>query len=150
MNRTWTIAAPALATLLLVVGVPLLGWWARRDAPPRCAHDGLAIEPRYRVSIVDEAGNTWEFCSIPCAVNWQKRSGAAVAAVRVTDEETGDALDAGAAWFVRSSVMTNSVTRNRIHAFRRRADAERHAEAFAGEILQGAERPLQASSGVQR
>ena len=52
-------------------------------------------------------------------------------------------VDAASAWFVRSQVVTNPVTGNRVHAFRNPDDARRHAEAFGGVLLSGAERPFQ-------
>jgi hypothetical protein len=64
----------------------------------------------------------------------------------VTDETSGALISASEAWFVRSSVITNRVTRNRVHCFQSRADAERHAAAFAGEILSGNDRPFRSTA----
>src|SRR5262249_36785541 len=63
-------------------------------------------------------------------------------AVYVTDEASGAEIDSGSAFFVRSAVVTNPVTRNRVHTFRDRADAEDHARAYEGEALTGVRRPF--------
>jgi hypothetical protein len=133
-------AALLLVGLAVIVGLPLVGWWARQDAVPRCALDGLDIEPRYRVRVTDDAGS-YEFCCTRCAEQWLARH-PGPAAVFVTDEAGGDEIDARAATFVRSPVITNRVTGNRVHAFRNRADAEAHARQFGGWVLRDGERPF--------
>jgi hypothetical protein len=134
--------ALAIATLGLVVGLPLLGAWSRRDGPPRCSLDGLPIEPQYQVSIVTQGGAAYDFCCVRCAEHWIEKSGDSAAEVFVTDEEIGQRFSASRAWFVRSSIVTNPATGNRVHVFRSRSDAERHAAAFAGELLVGEDRPF--------
>jgi hypothetical protein len=131
-----------LVGLLLVVGLPLAGRWARGRAEPRCALDGLAIEPLYRVRVVDPSGAAHEFCCVGCASRWIARQADRPAAVYVTDEATGAEIDAGSAHFVHSTVVTNPVTGNRTHVFRSRADAEEHARQYSGWMLTGAERPF--------
>ena len=127
--------------LLLVFGLPLLGWWARRGAPPRCALDGAVIEPLYRVRVEEEDGRQRLFCSVRCAQLWLAR-GRPARAVFVTDEASGREVEASRAFFVRSAVVTPPTTRNHTHAFADRADAERHATAFRGMLLPGPERPF--------
>ena len=60
----------------------------------------------------------------------------------MTDEAGGIELEAGEALYVRSTVVTNAVTGNRRHVFRRDADARKHAEAANGRRLLGADRPF--------
>jgi hypothetical protein len=74
---------------------------------------------------------------------WLARQGARPREVYVTDEASGAEIDAASAYFVRSLVVTTPTTGNRVHAFRDRADAERHAEVAHGTLLNGTERPLQ-------
>ena len=131
-----------LAGLLVVVGLPLAGKWARRGAGPRCELNGLAIQPLYQVRVVDRAGASHRFCCARCAARWLARQEDRPRAVYVTDEAGGAEIDCRAAWFVRSTVVTNPITGNRIHAFRGRADAEEHARAYNGEVLTGVERPF--------
>jgi hypothetical protein len=133
----------ALFGLAVAVGLPLLGRWARSDGAERCAEDGLPIAALYRVRVVDSAGQSRQFCCVGCAEKWRRQHENSARSIWVTDEASGDEIEASTAWFVRSAVTTNSVTRNRIHAFRDRQDAERHAAAFAGEILDGAARSCQ-------
>lgn len=140
MSRSeWIVG---LAGLLLLALLPLAGHWLRRDSAGRCTLDGVRIEPRYRVRVLDAAGRDREFCCIRCAELWLQRQTNPPLAIRVTDENSGDEIDASAAHFVRSSIVTAPTTGNRIHAFADRANAERHADAANGLILEGPERPF--------
>jgi hypothetical protein len=131
-----------LVYLLVLSVLPLAGHWARSGAERTCAHDGGVIRPEYRVRIVDEHGCDVVFCCIHCAEAWLKQQKANPKAVWVTDETSGEEIEAGSAYFVRSMVVTNSSTLNRIHAFRTESDAEEHARNSAGLMLDNAERPF--------
>jgi hypothetical protein len=133
---------PAALGLVVVVGLPVLAHWLRREAAGGCALDGVPIDPAYRVEVVDAEGHTHAFCCPACARMWLRGQPASPRAVTVTDEATGRKIDAAAAHYVRSSVVTTPTTGNRIHVFASRADAERHAAAFAGAVLPDSERPL--------
>jgi hypothetical protein len=129
---------------LVVVGLPFAGHWARQGRAGRCALDGDRIDPVYRVRIVDRAGANREFCCILCAERWLALEAAGSSIVYVTDEIGGKELPASDAYFVRSTVVTQPATGNRVHAFARRSDAQRHADEAHGAMLAGGERPLQA------
>src|SRR5437764_194865 len=131
----------ALAGLLALAALPLLGHWARHAPAGRCSLDGVPITPVYRVRVRDHRGGDHGFCCIRCAELWLARSPPAHA-VWVTDEASGHELDARAAFFVRSSVVTTPTTGNRVHAFARQEDAERHADVAHGRLLDGPERPF--------
>jgi hypothetical protein len=145
MKMTWVIPL-VFAGLAVVVGLPLAGAWLRRDEPPRCELEGLAIEPLYRVRVVDRSGKSHSFCCVECARRWLEREGGVAPAVYVTDEVGGAELDARSACFVQSPVVTNPVTGNCTHVFRDRADAEEHVRAFDGLLLAGADRPFPAGA----
>ncbi len=132
----------ALVGLVVVVGLPLAGHWARHPRAEGCALDGAAINPVYRVEVVDARGYPHAFCCPRCARIWLDSEPAPPRAITVTDEASGEPIDAAAAWFVRSAVVTVPATGNRIHAFRNREDAQMHADRFAGVVLSGPERPL--------
>jgi hypothetical protein len=134
---------PLALAVAVIVALSLAGRWLRSGGRARCALDGLKINPLYQVRIEDDAGVSRHFCCLRCAERWLALAGARPRAVHVTDEASGDEIDAGSAWFVTSPVTTNPITRNRIHAFRDRADAEGHARDFRGALLAGAKRPLQ-------
>jgi hypothetical protein len=138
-SSRWLLLA---AWILVVVGLPLAGKWARRSTVPACALDGARINPLYRVRVVDAQGRDQEFCCIHCAELWCGQQTDRPRAVFVTDEVTGQEIDAASAWFVRSQVVTVPHTGNRIHAFRDRADAARHADAAHGLLLSDAEKPF--------
>ncbi len=131
-----------LVGLVVLVGLALVGHWARRPSGPVCALDGAPLVPDYQVEIVDAHGTTRSFCCVRCAEIWLRREQGRPQAITVTDEASGEPIDAAQAWYVRSSVMTTPATRNCIHVFRSRADAEKHADAFAGAVLSESERPF--------
>ena len=124
---------------LLLMSVDL---WARRQAGDGCALDGMAIQAPYRVDVTDARGQTHSFCCLRCAEIWMGQQAKPVLAIRVTDETSGEMIDAGEAHYVHSQVVTTPTTGNRIHAFRHLADAERHARRELGGVLSGSERPF--------
>lgn len=91
---------------------------------------------------MDGCGDQHLFCCVRCAEIWLRGQPAPPRAVAVTDEATGEEIDASAAWYVRSSIVTMTVTGNRIHVFRNRTEAERHAEAYGGTVLGRSEEPF--------
>jgi hypothetical protein len=131
----------ALMGVVVVAALPLLGHWARSHASPGCARDGVRVRPEFRVEVVDDEGHDHVFCSLRCAKLWL-RDKPSPRAVVVTDEITGDRVDATKAFYVRSTVVTPTTTDDRVHVFRNQADAERHAQAYNGFLLTGAERPF--------
>jgi hypothetical protein len=128
--------------LFVVVGSPFLGNWARRTSEHHCALDDATIQPAYRVRVVDHLEQSHEFCCLRCAELWLKHQSAKPMMIQVTDESSGDEIDASTAFFVRSLVVTTPTTGNRIHVFATRARAEKHAAQFGGRLLQDGERPL--------
>ena len=92
--------------------------------------------------MTDRDGREFSFCCVHCTRLWLAQRDDPPAAVAVTDEATGEPVEARAAVFVRSTVATNPVTGNRVHAFRDRAAAEEHARVFGGWVLTGDERPF--------
>ncbi len=145
-NPAWTFR---LFGLLLVVGLPIAGSLVRRQSADRCALDGSAIDPALKVRIVDDQGESRPFCCIQCAVWWLERQTHEPKSIWVTDESSGQEINAGTAIFVRSTVVTMPTTGNRIHAFGQLTDAERHAEAARGTVLSQAEGPFRARREIQ-
>jgi hypothetical protein len=60
----------------------------------------------------------------------------------VTDEASGEEIEAKSATYVRSLVVTTPTTGNKVHAFGNPADAEGHAARWQGRVLSAAEQPL--------
>ena len=135
----WASLLVALSAVLL----PWFGTWSRRQKLPQCALDGIAIVPIYAVEIVDGRRQKHRFCCVRCAEYWLAREPSPPSEIYVTDEVSGRLFEASEAFFVRSSVVTNAVTGNRIHAFEDHADAESHAAQFRGRLLTEGQRPLE-------
>lgn len=132
----------ALLVAALAVGLPFLGTWARRQRLPQCALDGVPIVPTYAVEITAPGQPTHRFCCIRCAAYWLEHESPASAVINVSDEVTSKPIDAADSYFVRSTVITNPITQNDIHAFADRDDAEQHAAQFRGRLLEGDKRPF--------
>jgi len=128
--------------LLIVIGLPILGTWLRRQSDGGCALDGVHIDPVFEVQIIDARDVENRFCCLQCAVWWAQRRGEKPSKVLVTDEASGRRFDAGSAYFVRSGVITNATTGNRVHVFQSQSQAEHHADMSRGTILNGSSRPF--------
>jgi hypothetical protein len=139
----------AFVGIAALVALPFVGRWLRRVPENCCALDGAQVEPIYRVRFEDADGGSQEFCCIRCAELWLERQPHAPQTIFVTDEASGEMTDAGAAYFVRSLVVTTATTGNRIHAFRNRADAERHAQVCHGTMLNANDMPFAAVRAVR-
>ncbi len=139
-------AALAFAAGLTIVGVlPFVLRPLRVDGTDRCALNGVAIDPRYAVRVLDEAtGVSQRFCCPSCAETWAALDPSKPRRAFVVDEDTGAEIDAWDAWFVRSRVVAVPATDSRVHSFATEAAARRHAEEFRGTALEGPERPLRA------
>jgi hypothetical protein len=144
MKALWYRWLFVLVGLTLVVSLPVLGHWARHSSAERCALDGSRINPIYRVIAVDKQGVSHSFCCPHCAQIWLQRQTAAPSVVTVTDENTGRDIDAQAAWYVRSPVITTPTTGNRVHSFATQSAAKNHVATVGGILLPEAEKPFSA------
>lgn len=135
-RREWLLATGLVLSALL----PVIGKGCRRAAAG-CAFDGAPIQPLYHVRVLGPRGSR-SFCCVRCAGWWLEREPARSPRVLVTDEAAGKEIPAARAYFVRSSVVTNPVTGNRVHAFARLQDARRHAALYGGVLLESVEKPF--------
>ena len=138
--RPWRTAAIGLA---MIAALAVAGSVIRQRGRSGCALDGMAIDPHLRVRVLDSQQLSHDFCCIRCAQLWLDHQAQPPRAIYVTDEKTGEEIEAGQAFFVRSRVVTVAATQNRLHAFADRADADRHAQLYSGRILTDAERPFE-------
>ena len=97
----------------------------------------MRVDPRYRARCVEADGREAAYCCVPCLRSGLARLAAPPRRVLVTDETSGAEVDAGAAWFVDSVIVTSAATGNTTHAFASEAEARRHAAAFRGTVLAG-------------
>jgi hypothetical protein len=141
VQHRWWISA--LIGLVAVALLPVAGHWIRGRRAGRCALDGMAVQPIWRVRVVNREGEADEFCCIRCAEVWLQRMKSRPEAIFVTDEVTGREIDSSRAYFVRSTVVTMPHTGNRVHVFHQKAESEKHAAVARGKALVNGERPLQ-------
>src|SRR5690348_6234925 len=94
-----------LGLLIVVVGLPLAVHRARGQSEPRCDFDDKKVDPACRVDIVDSEGRSRVFCCPSCALAWLTRQPDAPRSITVTDEVSGQTLDAARAIYVRSSTL---------------------------------------------
>jgi hypothetical protein len=136
-----TPLAAYLLGLAVLAALPVADRALEARAPERCAADGRALAGTVPVRVVSAEEGTRRFCCASCADRWLRARDPASAEVFVVDETSGAEMPAGAAHFVRS-LVAHPVTRDRVHVFADRGDAERHARAYAGILLEGFERPF--------
>jgi hypothetical protein len=142
MGRTALKTTVIVAISALLLALPFVGTSLRHTAGDRCELDGVNLVQCYSVHIEDAAGRTHDFCCLRCAELWAERQSQPIRSIRVTDEASGSEINVEDAIYVRSLVVTNPSTGNRVHVFRDREDAERHAQASRGTILTGDDRPF--------
>ncbi|RJO61772.1 hypothetical protein C4544_01910 [candidate division WS5 bacterium] len=129
MNRKIT---PAAIILAVSVAISLIVISFQKQGTHVCHYDGEKSRPIYEVNITLKDGDVMQFCSIYCAGAWFKENAAKADTVIVTDEITGEKLDASIAFFVESDVISVATTRNRIHAFKDEHHAQTHAKQYNG------------------
>ena len=66
---------------------------------------------------------------------WLSENKEPISHIMVRDEVTGEKIDASIAYYVDSEIITNNVNNNRVHAFLKLEDAERHAKSYKGRIV---------------
>lgn len=130
--REW----PFITGLIIAASLSaLVAFVQQRHVTSRCSLDGSLIEPGYEVKVIQGDQASRRFCCILNAQIWLETNGSPVSAVWVTDETTGDKIRAEEAHYVFSTVVTTPHTRNRVHAFARKADAKLHARQFHGKVI---------------
>ena len=101
----------------------------------KCDFDGVHIKPVYQVDIILKDNAVKKFDSIYCAYMWLSQNKDAVSYIRVTDEVTSEKIDSSIAYYVDSEIITNNVNNNKVHAFLKLEDAEKHAKSYKGRIV---------------
>jgi len=127
------------AALLALAG-ELIG----KAATERCVVDGAIVRPISRVEVRTPTGENVLFCSLCCARTWlDANPGIAAGLSRgdgqltVTDEVSGQAMDASLAYWVESSRPSRRHNRCRAHVFQEIEDASRHLLDYQGRELPG-------------
>jgi len=137
---------PGALALVAIAALPLVA--ERLRAPvQRCAMDGVEVRPSFRVRVVGDDGSARAFCGVSCAEAWLRYGGVVPREIVVTDGASGREIDAGEAWFVRTVANRSDDAPDAIRVFAGEEDAQRHAEAYGGEVLSGADRPFGGGEG---
>ena len=129
--------------MAIIAALPVIGHLVRARGAPRCSLDGVPISPIYGARTVEQDGCSDRFCCIRCVELWLSRRALWPQAIYVTDEVSGQEVDSALAYFVRSSSITTPTTGNRIHVFREKSHADKHASLARGSVLVGPDRPFQ-------
>ena len=131
--------------LALAAALPLLGHAIGGRTGAGCAADGVALAGSPVVKLVSEDGDDISFCCVGCAEAWPASPSSRQ--ILVTDELTGRMIDARDAWFVRSLVVAQPATEDRVHAFASEEEARRHLGAYRGVLLTGRLHPFGGKGG---
>lgn len=129
-NRNWI-----LVLFAILVTVTLIYALSRERRGARCDYDGTRIQPIYEIDVTLEDGSVKRFCSVVCARSYLKNKIANIKYVTVTDEVTGNKLDAFLAFYVESNIVTIPHVENNIHVFAKQEDARRHARQYNGKLI---------------
>lgn len=122
--------------LILMVAIALgSSIYKKTHKIEKCDFDGVHIKPVYQVDIILKNDAVKRFDSIYCAYMWLSQNKDAVSYIRVTDEVTGEKIDSSIAYYVDSEIITNNVNNNKVHAFLKLEDAEKHAKSYKGRIV---------------
>jgi len=125
-------------TFSIIIGCVFLffGWFLKQRAPgARCDYDGAKIQPFYEVCFTLQDGSDKKFCSIVCALQALAQYNEKVNSIVVTDETTGQKVEAEKAFFVESSVVTVPHVRNNVHVFASEEPARRHQNRYQGKSI---------------
>ncbi len=134
-----------VGALILIGALPFVGHALRTPPGPRCAGDGVTLVDAPVVTFVDTDGSETFFCCVGCARLWPRAH--PPQRVLVTDGTAGRRLNAREAWFVRSQVVAQPATGDRIHAFASKDAATGHAAAYRGLVLSGEQKPFASDTG---
>ena len=132
MNKIVTGLIVLIVSIILAAGSVIY----QGQKAPRCDFDGTKIIPVYGIDIMLRSGTTLKFCSVCCAREWFRKNLSQIDLVMVTDEVTGEMLDAALAHYVQSDVVTVRAVQNRIHVFKEKSHALSHAGQHKGNIIE--------------
>ena len=121
------VIAAGISTLMAVI--------QHSHASSRCSLDGIQVRPLYEVVIIQKDETPHKFSCVVSARIWFRENSERVSYILVTDEVTGEKIDAEHAFYVESEVITTQHTENRIHVFTQEESARSHAKRFNGKLV---------------
>lgn len=123
--------------IFLVGGLIALASTFETRPDARCAVDSTPIYPITEITIESIKGETVQFCSVCCAQTWLSENQNDGMSITVTDEVSGEKLDASLAFWVVSESYSRRESGCKIHAFKEQAEAARHILQYNGSELSG-------------
>ncbi len=122
--------------LILMIAIALgSAIYKKSQRVVKCDLDGVTIKPIYQVDVILKKEVAKKFDSIYCAYMWLSENKEPISHIMVRDEVTGEKIDASIAYYVESEIITNNVNNNKVHAFLKSEDAEKHAKAYNGRLI---------------
>ena len=131
MRRSPFIGAFIIAAIIAALGVIS----QHRHSPIRCCLDGSRIEPMHEVTIIQRDKSPSKLSCVLSARIWLRENSERVSSIWVTDEITGEKIEAEDAYYVVSEVITTPHTGNKIHVFGQKRAAKLHAREFNGKLI---------------
>ena len=135
LSRKILIAASFLGIGLFVLLFLILNRGGNHQKVFQCANDGLRINPLYEVQFSMKDSSVYRFCSIVCALQAFDRLKENIALALVTDEVSGQKVNAEKAFFIESRVVTVPHVKNRIHVFASEPEAVHHRDEYSGKHI---------------
>ncbi len=101
----------------------------------RCAYDGAKIDSLYEVQFLMKGGEVLRFCSIACALQALEQRKEGIGLIMVTDEVSGQKVDAEKTFFVESKVISVPHVKSNVHAFASEEASQRHQNQYQGKSI---------------
>ena len=101
-----------------------------------CPSCGMTLPMFYRTNHTAEVkGHTKQYCSIHCLSEDKIKNGADVKDMKVVDNKTLKFIDVSSATYVVGSSKKGTMTMKSKYAFAKKADAQKFADEFGGEVM---------------
>jgi len=101
-----------------------------------CPSCGMTLPMFYRTNhTANVKGHTKQYCSIHCLSEDKVKNGADVKDIKVVDNKTLKFIDVSSASYVVGSSKKGTMTMKSKYAFAHKADAQKFADKFGGEVM---------------
>ena len=106
------------------------------DAKMFCPSCGMTLPMFYRTNhAATDKGHSKQYCSLHCLSEDKIKNGADLKDMKVVDNKTLKFIDVQSATYVVGSSKKGTMTMKSKYAFAKKADAQKFADKFGGEVL---------------